>query len=331
MSPEEPDPQAFAIHSAELETGVRVAYIRAGAGGSPVVLIHGYPETKRIWWRNIEPLAKQGFEVVAPDLRGFGDSDPAPDGHYDQPAFARDIRALVHDVLGHERCVAVAGDLGAMVAIDLALRFPGFVRRLVVFSTALPALGVLYREAGIPRDPPRHLRSASNYFIRQGLEADSLLEELDSSHARLGYVTSFYRERMWARHGAFTPEQARFMAEPFAERERLRRSWAPYEAALGARPVSGQPRWSEPCPVPTLALYGEDDGVILPSFTAKAKVAFPKRCGPFVVPRCGHFMQWERSDMLNSAVARFAGPVTDPTLSPETSRDLHRICGRQQK
>jgi pimeloyl-ACP methyl ester carboxylesterase len=42
--------------------------------------VHGWPETRRIWWRNIAPLAAAGFEVIVPDLRGFGDSSLAPDG-----------------------------------------------------------------------------------------------------------------------------------------------------------------------------------------------------------------------------------------------------------
>jgi pimeloyl-ACP methyl ester carboxylesterase len=78
-----------------------------------LLLIHGFPETKRIWWRNIEPLASAGFEVIAVDLRGFGESDAAADGFADVAAFSADLHALVHDVLGHDTCVAAAGDLGA--------------------------------------------------------------------------------------------------------------------------------------------------------------------------------------------------------------------------
>ena len=86
--------------------GVELAYVREGEGGFPLLLLHGWPETKRIWWRNIEPLAAAGFEVIVPDLRGFGDSGLAPDGFYDVAAHARDMHALVRDVLGHERCAA---------------------------------------------------------------------------------------------------------------------------------------------------------------------------------------------------------------------------------
>src|SRR5687768_4081130 len=92
--------------------GFRQAFIREGVGGVPLLLVHGWPETKRIWWRNIEPLAEAGFEVIVPDLRGFGESDVAPDGFHDVPSHSRDLQALVQEHLGHERVVVCGGDLG---------------------------------------------------------------------------------------------------------------------------------------------------------------------------------------------------------------------------
>src|SRR6478609_11678758 len=99
-----PDPNAFAVHRSEVRNGVTIAYVREGAGGTPLLLLHGYPETKRIYWRNIAPLAAAGFEVIVPDLRGYGDSDLSANDEYDLALYSRDVHALVHDVLGHERC-----------------------------------------------------------------------------------------------------------------------------------------------------------------------------------------------------------------------------------
>ncbi|MGZ4796225.1 MAG: alpha/beta fold hydrolase, partial [Acidimicrobiia bacterium] len=82
------DPNRFTIHRATLSTGATLAYVREGVGGVPLLLVHGWPETKRIWWRNIGPLAAAGFEVVAPDFRGHGDSSLAPDDFYDIAAFS---------------------------------------------------------------------------------------------------------------------------------------------------------------------------------------------------------------------------------------------------
>src|SRR3954453_7434565 len=147
------DPERFPIEQASLPSGQEIAYVRAGNGGYPLLLVHGWPETKRIWARNVEALAAAGFEVIVPDLRGFGESGLAPDGFYDLAAHARDLHALVHDALGHERCAASGGDLGGGVIQDMALRFDGFVPRQVLFNSILPILGDAYEAAGLPPRP----------------------------------------------------------------------------------------------------------------------------------------------------------------------------------
>jgi pimeloyl-ACP methyl ester carboxylesterase len=300
-----PPADAFPIEHAEVRPGVDIAYVRAGAGGYPLLLLHGWPETKRIWWRNIAPLAAAGFEVIVPDLRGFGDSGLAPDGFYDLAAHARDMHALVHDVLGHERCCAAGGDLGGGVAQDLGLRFAGFLERQVLFNSVLPLLAQAYEDAGIPAAPPAELRMAADYFVRQGREADALAAELDSAERRRRYVGEFYGHRFWATPGAFTPADVDFMTEPFASAQHLRAGWGNYESALGARALSEPPRFFEVSAVPTLALYGADDHVIWRQFPQMCEVAFGELIGPFLVQHAGHFLQWERAEVLNRAIAYF--------------------------
>jgi pimeloyl-ACP methyl ester carboxylesterase len=295
---------AFPIEHAEVRPGVDIAYVRAGAGGYPLLLLHGWPETKRIWWRNIAELAQAGFEVIVPDLRGYGDSGLAPDGFYDLAAHAHDMHALVSGVLGHERCAAAGGDLGGGVIQDLGLRFAGFLERQVLFNSVLPLLGEAYEAAGIST-APRELRMAADYFVRQGREADELASELDTAERRRRYVGEFYGHRFWATPGAFSREQVDFMSEPFADAERLRAGWGNYESALGTRPSSEPPRFFERSDVPTLALYGADDHVIWRQFPQMCEVAFTELIGPFVVQRAGHFLQWERADLFNRAVAYF--------------------------
>src|SRR5687768_694253 len=99
MTDPELDPARFEIHRFA-GRGFDQAYVREGIGGVPLLLVHGWPETKRIWWRAIEPLAAAGFDVIVPDLRGFGDSEVGPDGFHDVAAHVRDLRALLVDGLG---------------------------------------------------------------------------------------------------------------------------------------------------------------------------------------------------------------------------------------
>lgn len=307
------------IRRARVREALSLAYVRAGEGGQPLLLVHGWPETSRIWRRNVAPLAAAGFDVIVPDLRGFGGSDLAPDGFYDPAAHARDLYALVHDVFGLERCAAVGGDLGGVVVQDLALRHPGFVERLCVFNTLLPMLDDAYREAGIPPDPPRAERPETDYFVRQGTDADGLLAELDTPAKRRRYVAEFYGHRFWAAPGTFAAADVDFMTEPFADAAKLRASWGNYEIAFGSRPLSEPVRFFEPVPVPTLVLYGPEDHVIAPSFLARSEVAFPERIGPFVVPGAGHFLQWERAAVLNQALVYFLGRGAARSSSPAGS------------
>jgi pimeloyl-ACP methyl ester carboxylesterase len=306
-------PDAFPVEQAEVRPGVNIAYVRAGTGGYPLLLVHGWPETKRIWWRNIASLAQAGFEVIVPDLRGFGDSGLAPDGCYDLAAHARDMHALLRDVLGHERCAAAGGDLGGGVIQDLGLRFAGFLERQVLFNSVLPLLGQAYEDAGIPLAPPPEVRMAADYFVRQGREADALAAQLDTPERRRRYVAEFYGHRFWATPGAFSREQVDFMTEPFGDGPRLRAGWGNYESALGTRALSEPPRFFEVSDIPTLALYGADDHVIWREFPQMCEVAFSELVGPFVVQRAGHFLQWERAGLLNQAIAYFLGELRRPS------------------
>lgn len=281
---------------------MEIAYLREGEGGFPLVLLHGWPETKRIWWRNVAALAAAGFEVIVPDLRGFGDSGLAADGAYDVATHSSDVRALVGDVLGHRRCVSCGGDLGGVVSQDLGLRFDGFVVRQVLFNTIPPNLPEAYERAGIGADLPRRARTAADYYLRQGTEADAVAAELDTPDKRRRYVAEMYGPRFWAAAGAFGREEVDFHTEPFGDADRFRASLAIYEYAMGVRRFEASPRLSEPNPVPTLILYGPADHVIGADFPRRMEVAFSERVGPFTVEDAGHFLQWERAEKLNGVI-----------------------------
>lgn len=300
------DPVAFPVRRANVR-GVDLAYLREGVGGVPLLLLHGWPETMRIWWRNIQALAEAGFEVVVPDLRGFGASGPAPDGFYDVASQAEDVATLVRDELGHRTVVTCGGDLGGVVAQELAQRSGGLVSRQVLFNTIPPVgLADAYEAAGVATKPDARSRAASDYFARHANHADAVAGELDTPDRRRRYVATFYGSRFWAAPGSFDQDAARFMAEPFGDEVAFRSSLAIYESALGKRDVLDAPRWlAAGSDVPTLILYGPEDHVIPLSFPDQCAVAFPEHVGPFVVTGAGHFLQWERAHVLNQAVRYF--------------------------
>jgi pimeloyl-ACP methyl ester carboxylesterase len=300
-----PDPNEFPTQTAEVRNGVTIAYVRAGNGGTPLLLLHGYPETKRIWWRNIGPLAAAGFDVIAPDSRGHGDSSLAPDNFYDIAAYAIDCYTLVHNVLGLEQCAVAGGDVGGVVLYDIGLRYPGFVTHQVLFNTVPPPLNEVYAAAGLPEDDVRERRAQSDYFVRQATDPEGLIAELDTPERRERYIAGMYTHRLWGTPNAFTAEEVAFHTAPYADREKLRAAWGVYEQSAGNRAMEDVPRLFEQTPIPTLVLYGPDDNVVLPSFPWKAKAACLDGTGPLFIPNAGHFLQWEAADTFNRLVTMF--------------------------
>jgi len=117
-----------------------LAFNLAEAGdGPPVLLLHGFPDSWRLWRYQIPALAKAGHRVIAPDLRGFGETD--------RPAAVEDykLRTLVNDVVGLldalelDRAAVVGHDWGAALAWAVARFVPDRVTRLVVVSVGHPA------------------------------------------------------------------------------------------------------------------------------------------------------------------------------------------------
>ena len=297
------DPAAFPTAETTVR-GFRQVFTHLGAGGVPLLLVHGWPETRRLYWKVIGPLAEAGFEVIAPDLRGFGDSDVGPDGFHDVPSHSWDLHALCSS-LGHERVVALGGDLGGPVVQDLALRFPGFVDRLVLCNSPLPYDKV--RMAGMQSRPPIE---AADYFLRQGTDADALAAELRTPDERRRYVATFYTSRFWAHPGAFTGAgEVDFHTEPFADAAKLRASFGAYESTFSEGARSEAPLLGRNDETPTCILFGPSDHVLYPDFDRMAAEVFPRHVGPFLLRDCGHFVPWEAPGALLGAVRSFCADL----------------------
>ncbi|HEV7681419.1 MAG TPA: alpha/beta hydrolase [Pyrinomonadaceae bacterium] len=117
--------------------GVRLHYLIAGKG-DPVILLHGYAQNSHMWRPLIPELAKT-HTVIAPDLRGFGQSAKPTDG-YTKKAMAQDIHALAVS-LGLHKQIVVGHDIGLMVAYAYAAQYPAEVDRIVLMDAFLPGVG----------------------------------------------------------------------------------------------------------------------------------------------------------------------------------------------
>ena len=119
--------------------GTTLHYAAAGTTGSPVLLVHGFPETWRAF-RKLIPLLAASHRVFAVDLRGFGDSDTAP-GDYDSKASAEDLHQLIEH-LGLGPVHLTGQDISGATVFRLAATHPEDVLSLTAIEMGLPGFGL---------------------------------------------------------------------------------------------------------------------------------------------------------------------------------------------
>ena len=166
-------------HHAKVVNGFRMHYVIAGSG-YPLVLLHGWPQS---WyeWRKIIPALAEKFTVIAPDLRGLGDSD-RPLAGYDKRTLASDVYELVKS-LGFSKIGLTGHDWGGAVAFYFAYDHPEMVERLMILDM-VPGLG----HKGGSMD----IRQAQRYwhvFFHGGMP--DLAEKLVSANV-VAYLSYFY-------------------------------------------------------------------------------------------------------------------------------------------
>jgi pimeloyl-ACP methyl ester carboxylesterase len=117
--------------------GLKMHYLVAGKG-EPVILMHGYAQNSHMWRPLMKELGKTHL-VIAPDLRGFGDT-AKPEGGYDKKTMAQDVHALAQS-LGVRKAGIAGHDIGLMVAYAYAAQFPAEVDRIALLDAFIPGVG----------------------------------------------------------------------------------------------------------------------------------------------------------------------------------------------
>ncbi len=273
-----------------VEGGVRIHYRRLGAGPG-MVLVHGFPQTGHMW-RKVMPALAERFTVLAPDLRGYGDSDRPPGG-YDKRRMAADL-AQVIEALGLTPVVFVGHDRGARVGHRFALDHPALLTRLVLLDIA-PTFDVFDRldQAGA--------RRVWHWFFHL---IPDLPEALTAGREEV-YLRWCYRT--WSHNPAAIEEEAvqeylRCFRQPGA----MRAAFEDYRAGGTVDLEQDAADRHRKVTVPTLVLWGA-------SRTAQSTdmlSVWRARCERVegrAVPECGHFIPEERPAAVIDAVLGFAG------------------------
>lgn len=267
--------------------GVRFHYATAGRGPL-VLLLHGFPERWFSWRAQIPALARAGFRVVAPDLRGYGLSERPATG-YTLPALADDVAALIA-ALGEDEAAVVGHDWGGAITWEAAARHPRRVTRYAVLNC--PRAQVLFEEALASRE--QLARSGYILFFNIPWLPERLLTR-DGGEGVL--------RRMRAMGGAVPPALDESVRGTFASPETLRPALAYYREAA-RRAFSGGLRHAPVLRQPGLLVWAERDVVLgnalIAPHTRHALDLEIRR-----VPDCGHFVQQEQPETVNRILAEW--------------------------
>jgi haloacetate dehalogenase len=232
------------VHEEIAVDGAKVALVRGGTG-QPLLLLHGFPETRAAWHR-VAPTLAERFTLVIPDLPGYGDSIGT---QYSKRAMARTLVSVMR-ALGHEEFAVAGHDRGGRVAYRMALDHAGAVSHLAVLDI-VPTLEMV-------RDlTPQRASLLFNWFF--------LAQPAPLPETLIGRAPAFYLNRIldgWVGEGAsLAPEARAEYARCFGKPEVLHAICEEYRAALGAdlehdRADQASGRRIR-CPV--LALWSEHD------------------------------------------------------------------------
>jgi epoxide hydrolase 4 len=235
----------WAHHFAPIN-GIHLHYVEAGSGPL-VVLLHGFPEFWYTWRHQIPALAEAGFRVIAPDLRGYGESDkPRGVQAYRIELLTADVLALIHH-LGYSSAHIVGHDWGGGIAWSMTMQHPAAVDRLAILNCPHPA--ILFRQI---RQPWQLLKSWYIFFF----QVPWLPECLFRLNGFSALMRTFRREPV--RPDAFSAEDVERYRHALARPGALTAAINYYRAAF-RRDLGRVPPGMKPIAQPTLVIWGERD------------------------------------------------------------------------
>lgn len=280
--------------------------------GPLVLLLHGFPECWYSWRHQLSALGEH-FRVVAPDLRGFGESDrPSAIASYAMKELVADVDGLIA-AFGEESAAIVGHDWGGAIAWSFAMQRPQETRRLAVLNCPHPAIFARH----LRTNPRQLLRSWYMFFfqvpwlpelllgagkawavgtimrrtlVRRDALSDGDIEVLREAAARPGALTAmvnYYR-------AAFRGPEARSLWPPWLRR-----------FIEGTEHREERPRQWPPISCPTLVIWGERDFALGRELT-EGMEEFVR--GPLEVrylPGCSHWVQQEEPETVNQALREF--------------------------
>jgi pimeloyl-ACP methyl ester carboxylesterase len=274
-------------HHMALVNGVQIHYV-IGGHGDPVVLLHGWPAT---WyeWRHVIPALSKNYTVIAPDLRGLGDSSKPLTG-YDGKTVAEDIHQLVTK-LGFKTIFLVGHDIGGQIAYSYAAAHPTEVKKLVVSDLTFPGFA-----------PPGRMTPWWFVFHQTPDIPEALVQGKE-----LMYLSWFYHNLAY-NPAAITQDDINEFVSHYSAPGGMRAGFE-YYRAFPQDAIENQNYSKTKLTMPVLAVYGE----YYPAFGGNVTVnpalysmkALAQNVQGIQIPNSGHWGPEERPDFVIKMLDNF--------------------------
>jgi len=287
-------PQTIEIEA----NGIRFTALTLGEG--PLMLcLHGFPDDAHTWRYQMPFFAGEGYRVVAPFMRGYAPTSPAPNGWYQTAALGRDAAALVDVLSPGRRAVVFGHDWGAMAAYGAALFAPERVEKLVTAAVPYgPRLA-----AAFTTSYEQQKRSWYMFFFQ------TFMAETAVAHDNLSFIRRLWHD--WSPQWRFTEADIAPVLETLAKPGVLEAAIGYYRSMLNPAHqdpalMADQMRLGlEPIAVPTLYIHGKADGCMGMELAEGMEDSFTGGFEMAAIDGAGHFVQCEKPREVNERVLRF--------------------------
>ena len=267
-------------------------HVASIGAGDPLLLLHGWPEYSLTWHPVMERLAG-GYELFAPDLRGFGDTDK-PDHPFGPADHSSDMFALM-TALNIDRFGVVAHDVGGPAAMAMARAHPDRLSGLFLFDFVYPGIGARLGE-------PARLNEIWYQSFNQ-MELAPILVGASRETCR-AYIGHFLRH--WAHHKHAFDDVLEQFVDTYLKPGNLEGGFAHYKGSHEARiaMMEGRAPAQPPITVPTCVRWAEHDALMPYSWTDKLGEHFTD-LDLAMFTDVGHFPHREAPDRAAAAIAAF--------------------------
>ena len=296
MRPDEPRIESLTPTA----NGLRFHALAAGPSDGPLVLLlHGFPELARSWRHQLPALGAAGYRAVAPDMRGYGDTEMS--GPYDVGTLVRDVTGLIAS-LGRERAVVVGHDWGGAVAWSVAALAPEVVAGLVAVNCPpASALAHALRHSKAQRNKSRYI-----FLFQVPWLPERRMAKNGAAVVARALVGGSHRKDVWPQEELDAYRAA--FARPGRSKAAIDWYRAAFRRSFRRRRRGPSPRVA----APTLILWGVEDrflGRDLVSPEVLRRVLSDGNVPEVIfIDDAGHFVQNEVPERVNEELLRWLGP-----------------------